>query len=263
MGLLDSRVAAITSSTRSIGRAVAQAFVAEGASVVLNGRSLEKGKAAVDELAAAGAGDRVHFIQGDASVQSDVEGLINGAVEHFGRIDIAVLNAGGHKNPAPVAQMTDEEWQYTLDLNLNSTFWGMRAALQHMIPQKWGRIIHMNSLEGKRGTPGIPGYVANKHGIIGLVKACAHEVGTLGITVNAICPGLVVTDMLHESAPKTMAALGLPDIEALKTYFTRESAIKRPVTLDEVAGAALFLASSAGSGVTGSAINVDGGSAQY
>src|SRR4051812_30537082 len=118
MGLLDGRVAVITSSTRSIGRAVAEAFLAEGGSVVLNGRSLEKGKRAVEELAA-GAGERVHFIQGDASVQRDVEGLIDGAVEHFGRIDIAVLNAGGHKNPAPVAQMTDEEWQYTLDINLN------------------------------------------------------------------------------------------------------------------------------------------------
>jgi 3-hydroxybutyrate dehydrogenase len=263
MGVLDGQVAAITFGTRSIGRGVAEAFLAEGASVVVNGRSVDKGKVAVEEMAAAGAGDRVHFIQGDAGVQRDVENVIDGAVRHFGRLDIAVLNAGGMKNSAPVAEMTDEEWQYELDLNLNSAFWGMRAALQHMIPQKSGRIIHMNSLEGKRGTPGIPGYVANKHGTIGLTKACAHEVGTMGITVNAICPGLVITDMFYESGPKTMKLLGLPDLDTLALEMVKFSAIQRPVTVEEVAAAALFLASPAGAGVTGTTINVDGGSSPY
>lgn len=264
MGVLDGQVAAITFGTRSIGRGVAEAFLAEGASVAVNGRSADKGKVAVEEMSATGAGDRVHFIQGDACVQSDVEHVINGTVEHFGRLDIVVLNQGGLKDTAPVASMTDEEWQYELNLNLSSIFWGMRAALKHMIPQKSGRIISMASLEGKRGTPGLPGYVAAKHGMIGLTKACAHEVGTLGgITVNAICPGFVYTDLFQETGAHTAKVLGLPDIDTLVAYLVKDSAIRRPVTVEEVAAAALLLASPGGSGITGTTINVDGGSAPY
>jgi 3-hydroxybutyrate dehydrogenase len=109
MGLLDGQVAAITFGTRSIGRGVAEAFLAEEEPVIVNGRNADKGKVAVAEMVAAGAGDRVHFIQGDVTVQGDVELVINGAVEHFGRLDIAVLNQGGLKDTAPVASMTNEE----------------------------------------------------------------------------------------------------------------------------------------------------------
>ena len=263
MGLLDGQVAAITFGTRGIGRGVAEAFLAEGASVVINGRSADKGKVAVEEMVAAGAGDRVHFIQGDVTFKDDVEGVINGTVEHFGRLDIAVLNQGGLKDTAPVASMTDDEWDYEVNLNLTSIFWAMRAALQHMIPQESGRIINMSSLEGKRGTPGLPAYVASKHGMIGLTKGCAHEVGTKGITVNAICPGLVVTDLLYETGPHTAEVLGLPDVDALITELVKDSAIRRPVTVEEVAAAALLLASPGGAGITGTTINIDGGSSPY
>jgi 3-hydroxybutyrate dehydrogenase len=263
MGFLDGQVAAITAGTRSIGRAIAESFLSEGASVVVNGRSIDKGKTAVEEMIAAGAGDRVHFIQGDAGRQEDVEALIEGTVEQYGRLDIAVFNAGGVKVTAPVALMTDEEWQYELNLNLNHAFWGMRAALQHLLPQESGRIINISSIEGKMGKPGIPGYVANKHAIVGLTKACAHEVGTKGITVNALCPGLVLTDMFYESGPVTVESLGLPNLDALAEMFYKGSAVNRPVTVEEVAAAALFLASPAGSGITGAAINVDGGTSPY
>ena len=107
MGKLDGKVAAITASTRSIGRAIAEAYLAEGAKVVVSGRSEEKGAAAIEEM---NAGDNATFIACDASKQSDVEGLIDGTVNHFGKIDIAVLNAGGILNAAPVAEMTDESW---------------------------------------------------------------------------------------------------------------------------------------------------------
>jgi 3-hydroxybutyrate dehydrogenase len=263
MGHLDGKVAVITASTRSIGRAIAERFHAEGASVVLNGRNPEKGAKAVAELTAGGGEDRVHFVAGDAGVQADVEGLVDAAVRRFGRLDIAVLNAGGVGTTAPVAQLTDEEWQYELNLNLNHTFWGMRAALKYLLPQQSGRIISIASIEGKLGKPGIPGYVANKHAIVGLTKACAHEVGQQGITVNAICPGIALTDMFYETGPVTVQALGLPDLDALARLFYADSAIQRPVTVEEIAGMALFLASPAGSGVTGSALNVDGGASPY
>ena len=135
------------------------------------------------------AGDNAAFFAGDASKQETVEGLIDFTIERYGQLDICCLNSGGVLMTAPVFQMTDEEWQLEIDWNLNHVFWGMRRALQHMIPRESGRVIVTSSVEGKLGKPGIPGYAATKHAVNGLVKAAAHEVGTLGITVNAILPG--------------------------------------------------------------------------
>ncbi len=260
MGKLDGKVAAITGSTRSIGRAIAEAYVAQGANVVVSGRSAEKGQRCLDEM---GAGDNAHFIECDATKKADVEALVQGTIDHYGRLDIMVLNAGGVGQTATVADMSDEEWQYELDLNLNHTFWGMRKALQHMIPRESGRIIAISSVEGKLGKAGIPGYAANKHAINGLVKSAAHEVGTLGITVNAICPGIVLTDMFYDSGPDTIQVMGLPDLDALADIFAKDSAIKRPNTVEEVAAAAVLLATDQASGITGALFPVDGGTAQY
>ena len=113
------------------------------------------------------------------------------------------------KQTAPVAQMSDEEWQFEVDWNLNHVFWGMRRALQHMIPRQSGRILVTSSVEGKLGKPGIPGYVACKHAVNGLVKAAAHEVGTLGITVNALLPGIIETDIVRETGPDSAVAMGV------------------------------------------------------
>jgi len=187
-GQLDGRVAAISASTRSIGRAVAHAFLAEGAQVVINGRSADKGEQALKEL---DGGDNVAFFQGSATSQAEVEGLVDFAIDHFGQLDIMVCNAGGVGQSAPVVDMPDDEWQYELDLNLNHTFWATRRALRHMIPRGWGRIIAMSSIEGKHGKPNVAGYTANKHAVNGFVKSVAREVGRNGITVNAVCPGLL------------------------------------------------------------------------
>ena len=253
--LLDGRVAVITGGTRGIGRAVADAFLAQGASVVVGSRSDDKGRALLDE---ANAGDRLIFRRCDAGVQADVEALVDHAVERYGRLDVVVLNAGGVRDPAPVKDMTDEEWQYELDLNLNHTFWGTRRALRHLGPG--GRIIAMSSVEGKHGRGRVAGYVANKHAINGLVKSVAREVGADGITVNAICPGLVVTDMVLERAGK---GLGVDGVDGLIALYTKDTALGRAVTVDEVAATAVFLASEAGSGITGALVSVDGGTAAY
>ena len=183
MGKLDGKVAAITGSTRSIGRGMAEAFLREGAKVVVNGRSEEKGQQALAEM---GGGDNAVFYAGDATSQADVEGIVDFAVDHFGQLDIMCCNSGGVQMTAPVFQMSDEEWQLELDWNLNHVFWGMRKALQHMIPRETGRVLVTSSVEGKLGKPGLPGYAATKHAVNGLTKAAAHEVGALGITVNAL-----------------------------------------------------------------------------
>ncbi|HTN78026.1 MAG TPA: SDR family NAD(P)-dependent oxidoreductase [Acidimicrobiales bacterium] len=260
MGKLEGKVACITGGTRSIGRGMADAFVREGALVVVNGRSAEKGRQCLDEM---GAGERAAFFAGDASKQSDVEGLIDFTIDHFGHLDICCLNSGGVLATAPVAQMTDEEWTLEVDWNLNHVFWGMRRALQHMIPRTYGRIIVTSSVEGKLGKPGIPGYAATKHAVNGLVKAAAHEVGTLGITVNSVLPGLIETDIVRETGPQSATMMGLPSYEAMLDLFAQESAIKRLNTVEEVAAVAVLLASDAGRNITGTMFPVDGGTMPY
>jgi NAD(P)-dependent dehydrogenase (short-subunit alcohol dehydrogenase family) len=255
---LDGKIAAITGGTAGIGRAIAEAFLAEGARVVVSGRNADRGKQVVSELGE----DHAIFHQGDATTKEGVEQTVEAAVEHFGRIDIMVNNAGGAKRLAPLVDLYDEDWDLVMKWNLYSTFWGTRAALRHMVPQKYGRIINISSVEGKHGKPVVTSYVAAKHAINGLTKAVAKEVGTQGVTVNAICPGLVITDIIKSNGPATAAAMGITFDEMVALY-TEESAIKRPNTLDEVAAVAVLLASDVAAGITGAIYSVDGGTAAY
>ena len=257
MNALDGKVAFITGGTRGIGRAIAEAFLAEGASVVVGGRNTEVGEQLCAEL---DLPNRLSFVPTDVTQQADVEGLVEATVARFGRLDIAVLNAGGVKDPAPLVDMTDEEWIYEQNLNLNHTFWGMRRALRHMLPAGSGRVLVISSVEGKHGKARVAGYVANKHAMNGLTKSVAKEVGPQGITVNAICPGLVLTDMVYERAGK---GLGLSGVDELVALYSKETALLRPVTVEEVAATAVFLASDAASGITGALVSVDGGTAAY
>src|SRR6476661_3864003 len=211
-GTLDGRVACVTGGTRSIGRGIAEALYAAGASVVVNGRDAAKGQQCIDEM---GGGDRLHFIGGDMTKQAD------------------------------------EEWRLEIDWNLNHVFWGMRRALNHMIPRGSGRILVTSSVEGKLGKPGLPGYVATKHAVNGLVKTAAREVGTLGITVNALLPGLVETDIVKATGPASAEAMGLPSYDSMLELFTQESAIKRCNTVEEVGAVAAFLAGDAARNMTG------------
>ena len=260
MGKLDGKVAAITGGTRSIGRGIADAFIHEGASVVVNGRDEAKGQACLKEM---DAGDRADFFGGDSSKQETVEGLVDFTIDRYGQLDIMVLNSGGVRQTAPVAQMSDEEWNFEVDWNLNHVFWGMRRALQHMIPRQTGRILVTSSVEGKLGKPGVPGYVACKHAVNGLVKSAAHEVGTLGITVNALLPGIIETDIVLETGPESAIAMGVGSYDKMIAMFTEESALKRPNTAEEVAAAAVLLASDAARNITGCLFPVDGGTMPY
>ena len=255
---LDGKIAAITGGTAGIGRAIAEAYLAEGARVVVNGRNADRGKQVVSELGE----DRAIFYQGDATTKEGIEGTVEAAVERFGRIDILVNNAGGAERLAPLVDLYDEDWDLVMKWNLYSTFWGTRAALRHMLPQKYGRIVNISSVEGKHGKPVLTAYVAAKHAINGLTKAVAKEVGTQGVTVNAICPGLVITDIIKRNGPLTAQAMGITFDEMI-ALFAAESAIKRPNTLDEVAAVAVLLASDAAAGITGAIYSVDGGTAAY
>ena len=259
MGELDGRVACITGGTRGIGRAIAEAFVSEGANVVITGRSVDKGKQALDEMQ---AGDAADFVAGDVKDRAACEAAIDATVERYGRIDILVPNAGGSADQAPVVDMTDEAMQDALLWNFWHAFWTMRKALSYMIPQQFGRIMLMSSLEGKVGKPGISNYVVAKHAMNGLAKSAAHEVGTMGITVNALCPGGIETDTMKEFGPDAAVSMGLT-YQGLLDVFAQESAIKRLNEVEDVALVAVLLASDAGAGITGSLISIDGGTSPY
>jgi 3-hydroxybutyrate dehydrogenase len=260
MGKLDGKVACVTGGTRSIGRGMVEAFLAEGARVVVNGRDPGKGQRCLEELA---VGDRAAFFAGDAARQADVEGLIDFTVEHFGQLDICCLNSGGVQNAAPIAHMTDEEWNLEVNWNLNQVFWGMRKAFAHMIPRQSGRIIVTSSVEGKLGKAGLGGYVATKHAVNGLVKTAAREVGTLGITVNALLPGIIETDIVRETGPASAKAMGLGTYDRLIETFVEHTAIRRPNTVEEVAAVALMLASDQARNITGCLFPIDGGTLPY
>ncbi len=257
MPLLENKAAFVTGGSAGIGRGIVEAYLAEGARVVVGSRNTDVGQKMLDEL---DAGDALHFVQTDVTRQSDVEALVDRTVELLGGLDVAVLNAGGVGTSAPVLKMSDEEWRFELDINLNHTFWGTRAALRHMTTQGSGRVITMSSIEGKHAKAGVAGYVANKHAINGLTKAVAKEVGPSGITVNAICPGLVLTDLPKS---KEGQGLGVGSFQAVIDLYSRDAALQRIVTVEEVAAAAVFLASDAASGITGTLLSVDGGTAHY
>ena len=257
MGVLEDRVAFVTGGSAGIGRAIAEAFLSEGCRVMIAGRNAEAGEKLLADL---GAGDRAQFTATDVTRRVDVDRLVDRTAEWKGRLDIAVLNAGGVGKSSHIREMSDEEWDFELNLNLNHTFWGIRRALKYMVPQQSGRILCTSSIEGKRSRPGIGGYAANKAAIISLARAVAHEVGTDNITVNALCPGLVVTDLVSSRGGRGQ---GLGGVDAVVEKYSREAAIQRPVTLEEVAATAVFLASDRATGITGQAVSIDGGTSDY
>ena len=256
---LKGKTAAITGGTAGIGRGIAEAFLAEGANVALMARNSEKGAKVVAEM---GVGERALFIAGDVMEQDQVEGFIDQTVQHFGAIDILVNNAGGAGDLAPLVDLTDEAFDMAMKWNIYSSFWATRRALKPMIAQQWGRVINISSTEGKMGKPTFAPYTIAKHGINGMTTAVAQEVGTSGVTVNAICPGLIMTDLILQSGPATAAGMGMTFDEMID-MFSQESALKRPGKVEEVAAMAVLLASEAGAGITGATLSVDGGTAQY
>lgn len=256
---LDGKVAAITGGTAGLGRGIAEAFLAEGAQVALFARNPDKGAKVVEEL---GGPDRAFFVAGDVMQQPDVEGFIDKTVEHFGTLDILVNNAGGAGDLQPLVNLSDEAFDEAMKWNVYSTFWACRRALPTMLGKGDGRIINMSSMEGKHGKPVFTAYTAAKHAVNGLTKSLAREVGEAGVTVNSICPGLVVTDIIRNNGPETAKAMGM-EFDEMITMFAQEAAIKRPNTVEEIAAVALLLASKEGAGITGAMFSVDGGTAQF
>ncbi len=248
---LAGKKALITGGSRGIGRAIALAFAKEGASVVLGSRSL-------------GAVESVAKEMGDArAVQLDVTdpASITRARGEVGEIQILVNNAG-IAGSVKVLAMDDAHWQAHLDVNLTGAFRVTRAFLPPMVASKWGRVIQIASTAGKVGFAYTAAYCASKHGLIGFTRALALEMATSGVTVNAICPGFVRTDMASEAARNIAAKTKKSEAEATR-WLEGLSPQNRLMEAEEVAALAVYLASEEARGINGQAINLDGGAVVY
>jgi len=258
---LQNKIALITGGGRGIGRAIAFAFASEGASVAVAARSADQ----VAQVASEVAGEfftRAMPITCDVAKLDSVAQMFATLNTAFGRGPDILVNNAGIAESAPLAKTTDELWQHHLAINLSGTFYCMREALPHMIERGWGRIINIASIAGKTGAPYIAAYSASKHGVLGLTRSVALEVASKGITVNAICPGYVDTEMTTRGIENITKKTSLTEDQALDSI-KKMSPQNRLVTAEEVAALALLLASEDGRGINGQAINVDGGSVLF
>lgn len=254
---LQNRLALVTGGGRGIGRAIALAFAGEGARVVLAARTAEQVGRAADEIGAQ-TGVAAMPVVCDVSDIGSVQQLFASVTQELSRGPDILVNNAGIAESALLTKTDDELWRRHLAINLSGTFYCTRAALPSMLERGWGRIINIASIAGKIGAPYIAAYAASKHGVLGLTRSVALEVAAKGITVNAICPGYVDTDMTAHSIENITAKTGRPAGEALEAI-KRMSPQNRLVTTEEVAALAVLLASEAGRGINGQAINVDGG----
>jgi len=254
--MLTGRSALITGGGRGIGRAIALAFARDGARIAVAGRTIEPLQEVASEI-----GNGSIALVCDVSDPESVTRMFTEIRERFGDPDILVNNAGIAES-ATLVNTTDELWRRHLAINLSGTFYCTRAALPTMLKSGWGRVINIASIAGKTGAPYIAAYSASKHGVLGLTRSVALEVATSGVTVNAICPGYVDTDMVTRGVERITTKTGRTVEEALETL-KKMSPQNRLVTAEEVGAVALLLASDEGRGINGQAINIDGGTVLF
>ena len=247
---LKDKVALITGGTSGIGTATAVRFAREGAAVAITGRNVDRGEQVAQDIVANG-GDAI-FIQSDVRLAGDCRNAVDRTLERFGRIDILFNNAGVF-HPKTIPDCTEEEWDETIDSSLKGAFLMSKYTLPSMIERGSGSIIHTSSGWGILGGDKAAAYCAAKGGLIVMAKAMAIDHGPQGIRVNCVCPGDVLTPMLHDDAEKR--GMTWDDYAA--------GGANRPLgrigTVDEIADAVLFLASDESSFVTGESLVVDGG----
>jgi ketoreductase len=255
MSLLRDRVALVTGGSRGIGKAIAAALAAQGAKVAICSRDAEAARKAADEISPGGG--RVLAIRADVTEKADARALVRAIVARWGQIRILVNNAGINAR-IPIDSDDDARWLQVLTVNVVGAYYVSREVLRNMPNHNGGRIINMSSVLGRFGVPAYTAYCTAKHGIIGFTRALALEVAGRGITVNAICPGWVETDMAALGMRQTAEALSMSPEEFRKQALAAVP-IQRMLEPKEIADLAVYLASDASAGMTGQTINLCGG----
>jgi 3-oxoacyl-[acyl-carrier protein] reductase len=247
MGRLEGRAAVVTGGGRGIGRAICLAYAKEGADVIVNYATKDQPAQEVVDLAGK-MGRKAVAVKGNVAVKADAEKIINACIDHFGKIDLLVNNAGVSK-PNMLYKMTEEQWDEVIDIQLKGPFLCTQIASKYMMERKYGKIINVTSSAGLWGTKGQINYSAAKGGIVALTKSAARELAGYGITVNVVQPGYVTTEMTEKirTDPK------------LKEIYTGRILLNRFAEPEEVAQTFVFLASEEANYITGQLICVDGG----
>lgn len=245
---MKTPVVLITGALTGIGRATALAFAQQGARLVVSGRRPEAGRALAAELRAQGA--EVEFVHADVRHEDDVRNLVDKTVSRFGRLDVAVNNAGTEGRHGPVIEQSPESFAATFDTNVLGVLLSMKHELRVMLSQGSGSIVNVSSAYGRVGAPGASVYVASKHAVEGLTKSAALEVANSGVRVNTVAPGPIETGMLNRFTGGT---------EQAKASVAASVPLQRVGTAEEIANTIVFLASDKASFITGASLAVDGG----
>ncbi|MGH2340758.1 3-hydroxybutyrate dehydrogenase [Segnochrobactraceae bacterium EtOH-i3] len=256
--MLKGKSAVVTGSTSGIGLAIARALAAQGANVMLNGF----GDAAAIETARKGIetefGVTALYSAADMSKGDQIAAMIAEAESKLGSVDILVNNAG-IQYVSPVEEFPVDKWDLIIAINMSAAFHAIRAALPGMKARKWGRIINTASAHALVASPFKSAYVTAKHGIAGLTKTVALEAATFGVTCNAICPGYVWTPLVEKQIPDTAKARGISEEAVKRDVILAAQPTKEFVTVDQVAGLAVFLTTDSAASITGAMLPIDGG----
>ena len=256
--MTQGRNAIVTGSTSGIGLGIAEAFAGAGINVMLNGF----GDAAEIEATRAGLADKydvqVSYNGADMTKPDEIAALVDKANAEFGQVDVVVNNAG-IQHVCPIDEFPIGKWDAILAINLSSAFHTTRLTLAGMKERGWGRIINLASAHGLVASPFKSAYVAAKHGMLGLTKTVALEAAEHGVTVNAICPGYVLTPLVEKQIPDTAKARGLTEEQVKRDVLLGAQPTKQFVTTEQLGALAVFLCSDGAASITGTALPVDGG----
>ena len=253
-----AKSAIITGSTSGIGLGIAQALASAGVDVMLNGFGDAAGINQIRKDIEQSFGVKTIYSAADMSMPGDISGMIDAASKTFGKVDILVNNAGIQHVEA-IETFPPAKWDAIIAINLSAAFHAIRAIVPEMKARKWGRIINVASAHALVASPFKSAYVAAKHGIAGLTKSVALEVAEHGITVNAICPGYVLTPLVQKQIPETAKARGLTEEQVVNDVLLHAQPTRKFVTTEQIGGLAVFLCTEAGASITGTALPIDGG----
>jgi len=256
--MFKGKTALVTGSTSGIGQGIAEAFAADGANVILNGFGPTDAVERLRAQIASAHGVQARYDAADMSRPDAIEAMMRRAIGEFGAIDILVNNAG-IQFVSPIEDFPADKWDAIIAINLSAAFHTIRHAVAAMKQRGWGRIINIASAHALVASPFKSAYVAAKHGIAGLTKSVALEAAEHGITVNAICPGYVLTPLVEQQIPDTARARGITAEQVVKDVLLAAQPTKQFVTVGQVAAMAVFLASEDAASITGAILPIDGG----